>query len=323
MSDNADMSVSVIMPAYNSAAFIGEALDSVVSQTRAVTEIIVIDDGSTDETCKIASSYPNVVVVRTNHQGPAAARNTGIRRAQGKYVAFLDADDIWYADKIRDHTNALATHPNAAFCFATLWGLPYPNQTNQLIKPYWPDELVAWLDGKAVDDGSVFGDVYGLLLRANCVNTSSVVVRREALIEVGMFDESMNHGEDHDLWLRLARRWPAVFMVNSKSRYRIHAASSSGAPDARQDLFYRSTVEVLTKHGHDFPSFAVSRALGATYKNYAIFHVKAGRRIEARRLAGKSLLMAPTFAGFKIWVEAVFPRFYSLATGIARGTRPV
>jgi len=315
------MSVCVVIPAYNSAPFIAAALDSVLAQSHPVSEIIVVDDGSTDSTPQIVAGYPHVKWVSQDHRGPSAARNSGIRRALCEYVAFLDSDDLWQPDKIEKQLAALAAHPSAAFAFSTLaifFSRDAREVSNQL---YMPDELRAWLGARSTEAGWAFGNVYSLLLRANCVLTSSVLVRRSALLEAGLFDESLSHGEDHELWLRLARRWPAVFITDVIAKYRIHSSSISGRRENRQGIFYRATIDVLTQHHRRFPSFEAARALAAMYNNYAMFQIKERAFGEAKQLAGKSLRVAPTPSGFRLWIEAAFPKTYSHAVGLLRGGR--
>jgi hypothetical protein len=188
-------------------------------------------------------------------------------------------------------------------------------------QPYMPDDLCAWLGARSTEAGRAFGNVYSLLLRANCVLTSSVLVRRSALLEAGLFDESLRHGEDHELWLRLARRWPAVFMTDIIAKYRIHSSSISGHWKNRQGLFYRATIDTLAQHRRMFPSFEAARALAAMYNNYAMFQIKERAFGEAKQLAGKSLRVVPTPRGFRLWIEAAFPKTYSHAIGLLRGGR--
>jgi glycosyltransferase involved in cell wall biosynthesis len=315
------MSVCVVIPAYNSAPFIAAALDSVLAQSHPVSEVIVVDDGSTDATPQIVAAYPQVKWVSQDHQGPSAARNTGIRQALCESVAFLDSDDIWQPDKIAKQLAALAAHPSAAFSFSTLAGFYTRDNVEVAVEPYMPNELRVWLKGKTTHDGRAFGNIYQLLLRTNCVHTSSVIARRNALSDVGMFDETMHLGEDHDLWLRLSRRWPAVFITDPVSKYRIHSASVSGEWAKREELFNRSSIEILTKHLRAFPSVDAAKALATAYNGYALLCLKQQQWGEAKRLAAKGLRTMPTPTGLQLWLEGAFPKTYSHAVGILRGGR--
>jgi len=315
------MNVSAIIPTFNSSAFISEAIESVRAQTCSVAEILVIDDGSTDATREIVAGYPDIKLIRQNHLGPAAARNTGIRQARSEYIAFLDSDDLWLAEKIERQLSALAGNPSAGFSFATLSSFYMSDAAKIPGELYLPHELRSWFDAHTCREGAAFGDVYPLLLRANCMQTSSVVVRRDAVIEVGMFDESLVHGEDHDLWLRLARRWPAVYIVDPIAKYRIHSLALSGSDCKRQELFYRSTIEILSKHARSFPSFEAFKALASSHNNYAVHLLKAQRLKDAKLSAGNSLRAMPTPTALQLWLEAAFPRAYSHAVGVLRGGR--
>jgi glycosyltransferase involved in cell wall biosynthesis len=317
-----DGTVSVVIPAYNAASYIAAAIDSVLAQTRPVSEIIVIDDGSADSTQRIVSGYPQVKRFNQDRQGPSAARNVGIRRAQGEFVAFLDSDDLWHPQKIEKQLTALAAYPSAAFSFSTLASFYMRDNVEVALEPYMPKDLRVWLKEKTNADGSAFGNVYQLLLRTNCVHTSSVIVRRDVLSKVGMFDETVRHGEDHDLWLRLSRRRPAVFITDLISKYRIHSASLSGEWTGREELFYRSSINILTKHRRAFPSVDAAKALAIAYNGYALLHLKEQRWAEAERLAAKGLWTMPTPTGLRLWLEAAFPKTYSRAIGVLRGVRP-
>jgi len=316
-----DATVSVVIPVYNSEAYIGAALDSVLRQTHPVSEIIVIDDGSQDATEQIVAGYSQIQWIGQNHRGPSAARNSGIRYAQGAWIAFLDSDDLWQPRKIEKQLMALAAYPSSAFSFSTLASFYIRNNTVIANEPYMPNELSAWLAGMSSEQGSVFGDVYQLLLKVNCVHTSSVIARREALSAVGMFDETIRHGEDHDLWLRLARQWPAVYIFEPVAQYRIHPSALSGTGTSRQELFYRSTIEILSKHAQAFPSVETSKVLASSYNNYTAHLLKAQRWKDAKQSAGKSLRAMPTPSGIRLLVEATFPKMYSRAVSLLQRGR--
>lgn len=184
--------VSVVVPAYNAAAHISAALRSVFAQTFSGFEVIVVNDGSSDTEVleQILQPYlPRLCYFRQQNRGPSAARNAGIREARGKYVAFLDSDDLWLPHHLAKQMEILQT--NAAL------GLVYANAIQfQRNKPV----------GIAFETVPQFGEpTLDALLAERCtVNTSSAVVLRDALLQAGLFDEAMNRCEDFDLWLRLS-----------------------------------------------------------------------------------------------------------------------
>jgi glycosyltransferase involved in cell wall biosynthesis len=217
------------MPAYNSAATIGEAIHSVLAQTLQDFELLVIDDGSSDSTTAVCAGIGDdrVRVFSFENGGPAASRNRGIGRARGKLIAFLDADDVWLPDKLRFQVDALAEHPDAALVYS-------------------------WID--CVDDHGQFlrhgvhiraeGQVYSELLSRNfVVTTSSPMVRKEAFDEVGLFDERYRIGEDWDMWLRVADRFPFACVPRVHVHYRVRGDSMmSNVADV-----FDSTIEILRR----------------------------------------------------------------------------
>ncbi|MGA2565115.1 MAG: glycosyltransferase family A protein, partial [Steroidobacteraceae bacterium] len=113
--------ISCIVPVFNGARFLGEALDSILAQTLPPTEIIVVDDGSIDATAEVAAAYaPRVSVVRQANAGPASARNRGIDLATGEFISFLDADDLWHKEKLARQMQALIADASAGFCITYL-----------------------------------------------------------------------------------------------------------------------------------------------------------------------------------------------------------
>jgi glycosyltransferase involved in cell wall biosynthesis len=301
------MNVSVVMPAYNSELFIAVAIESVLCQSPFPMEIIVVDDGSTDKTADIVKSYPNVICLRQENQGPSKARNTGIQRAKGDFVAFLDADDYWLPDKLSRQIGALSRCPDAGFSFATYWN--FRDLGDQLISenPSYPGPLRDWLGHQSIDAESSFGNVYELLLRVNPVPTSSVIVRTDAFDRVGGFNESMRNAEDYECWLRLAKCFPALVLKRPVSRYRVIDTGLSGPRAARTEFYHQLTIGALQKHLTDFPTKLVRNALARECAGYAYYLLCVGRHEEAERMAVESFMWSYNFIASRIWLEARFP----------------
>ena len=184
--------VSVVIPAYNCAHFIAAAVQSVLAQTFSSFEIIVVNDGSPDtpdlETA-LQPYLPRLRYLSQENRGPSAARNLGIREAVGRYVAFLDSDDIWLPHHLADQVRHLETDAGL--------GLVYSNNSRVDDEGYTHTAF-----DRVRQEGPV--TLESLLAERCTVNTSSVVVLREALLRAGLFDEEMRRCEDFDLWLRLA-----------------------------------------------------------------------------------------------------------------------
>jgi len=183
--------VSVVIPSYNRASFLREAIDSVLGQDSDDFELIVIDDGSTDDTPRLLRSYPDIRVVRQDRRGVSAARNAGIRRASGRFLAFLDSDDLWLPGKLSAQIAFFKTRPKAVVC-----------QTEEI-----------WIrSGVRVNPKRRHRKYAGMIFERSVelclVSPSAVMLERSLLDEVGWFDESLPACEDYDLWLRIAWRFP-------------------------------------------------------------------------------------------------------------------
>jgi glycosyltransferase involved in cell wall biosynthesis len=191
--------VSVVIPTYNSAAFLRGAIQSVLSQTYSDFEVIVVDDGSTDNTESVAHSFGDrVSYVKQENKGAGAARNHGIKRSQGKYVAFLDSDDLWLPGKLTEQIPLLDRESKI--------GLVY---SDWAVVPEQGEAEPSYLRNRPAASGHVFDE----LIQCGFILTSGTVVRRSCLDDVGYFDETLSIAQDYDLWLRICYRWK-VALVN-------------------------------------------------------------------------------------------------------------
>ncbi len=191
--------VSVVIPSYNCGKFIGDAIDSVLAQGYPALEILVIDDGSTDDTCNVVEGYGRLVtLIRQTNAGSAAARNEGIRRAAGKYIAFLDADDIWLPGKLAFQIDHMEQHPDVQLC-CTKWLVLQPSSAGVYQLP------VVSAPSKVSLDREYSGWLYCKLLLDVEVCTITVVMTRALAQQVGPFDQLLRRGQDYDYWLRASR----------------------------------------------------------------------------------------------------------------------
>ncbi len=184
--------VSVILPTYNRAWIVGEAVESVLGQDYPHLELIVVDDGSTDGTPELLAAYGDRLrCIRQENQGVSAARNTGIRHATGYLIALLDSDDMWLPGKLSAQIDHFDAHPETLIC-----------QTEEI----WIRNGVRVNPGKRhrKQSGMIFERSLALCL----VSPSAVMLRRSLLDEVGLFDEALPACEDYDLWLRITRKHP-------------------------------------------------------------------------------------------------------------------
>ena len=209
--------ISVIIPTYNCAAYLPEALESVWRQTRRDFEIVVVDDGSTDDTDRVLQPWrERIVYLRQANAGVAAARNAGVRLSRGEYVAFLDADDLWMPEKLERTVGALERCPEAALACTDFSVIAADGSIASSYFARIP----------APRSGMVFDD----LLRECFVFTSTVVVRRAALDVAGEFDTTISYADDFKMWLRVAREFPILVVWDGPERVSLTAAGHMPAP---------------------------------------------------------------------------------------------
>jgi glycosyltransferase involved in cell wall biosynthesis len=187
--------VSVVIPTFNSAPLVREAIESVWRQTYKDYEIIVVDDGSTDDTLSVMSAFgSDIRYFRQSNRGAGAARNKGIEMSRGKYIAFLDADDLWTKTKLAEQIPLMEQFPDV--------GLVYSDWT---VISEGHEEKASRLSELCPMSGYIFDG----LVRSGFILTSGTVVRRSCLDEIGGFDEALSIAQDYDLWLRICYRWKA------------------------------------------------------------------------------------------------------------------
>ena len=231
MGEDERPTVSVIIPTHNHARFLGEALDSVLAQRFQCFEVVVVDDGSTDETRALVASYaPRVRYLFQPHAGVASARNAGLRHTSAPYVAFLDADDTWVPDKLALQVAYLDAHPHVGVVFTSYLktdeaGKPLGREPKRFPYTRSPFEtMLIW--------------PYGSM--------NVAMVRRACLQRVGDFDETLTIAEDWDLWLRVARHYGIANLDQPLATYRQSAASASRGPGRGQaPIMFRRVVDKL------------------------------------------------------------------------------
>lgn len=184
--------VSAVVPVYNGARFLAEAIDSALRQEEIEVEVVVVDDGSTDDTPAVIRSYGSrIVALRQRNRGLAAARNAGIARSSGEQIAFLDADDAWEPAKSRRQLAYLDAHPACGLVFCDAYRMDAAGLRG---------EPILGAGARAIPTGRCLERLF----LGNFVLVPGVMVRRAALAAAGAFDESLPAVEDYDMWLRLA-----------------------------------------------------------------------------------------------------------------------
>ena len=194
--ENLIMKVSVIIPTYNRSGFLKSAIDSVLAQSFRDYELIVVDDGSTDDTLALVRSYGEALVyINQDNRGPSAARNRGIKASRGELIAFLDSDDRWHPEKLLIQVEAMEGEPEYLISHTSeIW--------------YRNGELIQQKKNHKKFSGYIFERSLSMCM----VSMSTVIARRELFDHIGYFDEELPCCEDYDFWLRASRRYPFLLV---------------------------------------------------------------------------------------------------------------
>lgn len=188
--------ISVVIPTFNRFETLPRALDSVLSQTLVVDEIVVVDDGSTDQTSSVLKSkYPEVQYIHQKNQGVSAARNTGIEFSSQPWIAFLDSDDEWLPNKLQIQIDALSKNPEYQVCHTDEIWVRNGRRVNPMKKHAKPN-----------------GWIFEQCLPLCCVSPSSILIKKSVLSEFNNFDIDFPACEDYDLWLKIFSKYPVLLI---------------------------------------------------------------------------------------------------------------
>lgn len=303
--------VSVVVPCFNTERYIAATLRAVLAQADAAElEVIVVDDGSADGSAALVErDFPQVRLLRRANAGVAAARNAGIDVATGDWVAFCDADDIWLPGKLKAQFEAIAAAPGCRMSY-TAWYV-WPSADTE------PD--TALLQRLAVDAADTArwagatGWLYPELLLDCVVWTSTVLMQRSLLDEVGRFDTGLRIGEDYDLWLRASRLTRVERVSRPLALYRQHPASitrSAPRDNYRGRVMQRAldTWGLTGPDGRSVDVAAVREKLANSWSEFAYAQLQAGQRSAARRSLHKALRVLPNhWLGWKLLLRSWLP----------------
>lgn len=270
--------VSVIIPLYNKAPYIGRTLVSVLVQTVQHFEVVVVDDGSTDNGHEIVESFsdPRIRLVRQENHGVSAARNRGVATASGNLLALLDADDLWKPNFLETALSLERKYPDAGL-YALGYELAHRRRTVPMVPAGVPD------------GGGIVGDpLYAMALsKPNLISTSSVMLSRQAFNEAGGFPEGFSYGEDDCLWIKIAMTRDVVFAPDICSTYRLNAENrlclNHSPIEEWQRLRYlrklASTGEMPSRHTAGMQAYLERRYLDA-----AMTMIRTGQYADAKKL---------------------------------------
>ncbi len=295
--------VSVVVPAYNYGRYLGEAIDSVLAQTHRHFELIVVDDGSSDNTREIVTAYtdPRVRYVWQQNQGLSAARNTGIREARFDFVAFLDADDLWRPNHLAEAMAEFARRsPECALVASNSQRM---DQHGVEMATRFPD----WQGTQIIDASEI-------VIRTRFM-PSTAVVRRAAFDRCGGFDNSLRSSEDREMWMRIAAQYEVACRNEATVLVRKHTANMSKHAD-RMCHSMRTVIERAQKNG-----WVRKPAFGFWPRVWVLYHFQAawmyydeGRDREAVAAAIHSILCWPLPMSAAAINEPIFFRLRALRT---------
>ncbi len=310
--------VSVIIPTYNRAGYLTEAIDSVFGQTYSNIEIVVVDDGSTDDTRERLKSYSDIIkYVYIDNGGPARARNVGMEMATGEYVAFLDSDDLYYPYKIKMQAEFLEKHADVAMVSSEFSAISDKKMLDEFHlqkyhrSAYADSEATyesiysksiaiadAGLNLKGFKDRRVYiGDVFDRYYEDLIISTNTVMFRRGLLDSVGLQHEPYWFFEDYEFVLRIAKSHRVAFIDVPTYKLRYHGAQLSTTrkkPNGKEILIkkHANLLEIAERHGLDDEEYyarnkaAVDERLGGLNRNLAVTLMKNGK---CTKLARKHL----------------------------------
>lgn len=276
--------VSVICACYNMGRYVREAVDSVLAQDYPAVEVIVVDDGSTDDTPAALAVYadnPRVTVIRQANAGQTVAKNAGLRAARGSYVGFCDADNAWLPGKLARQLPLLRTHgPQNGGRVAVVYG----------------DVALIDGEGRPLPTPPVkrhSGRITGPLLRDNFVTFNTTLVPRAVVEEFGGFDESLRMGIDYDLWLRISVKYEFLYLAEPLVKYRIWGGQMSRRTEERFAQFCLLLERFLAAHPGVVSAAEARAAWAYTYVSRGWWRVTHGKRREGWRDFGRAARLRP------------------------------
>jgi len=253
--------VSVVTATYNYGHYLPGAIDSVLEQTYGDWELIIVDDGSTDNTAQVVRPYladSRIRYCRTANRGQPAAENEGIRRSSGEFVAFLDADDLWLPHKLDRQLGLFVAAPNLGVVYSHRLTI---DPSGRLL-PGVPRPLFR-------------GNILERLFRSNFVCFSSSVVRRSAFDALGLFSEDCRHASDYEFWLRVALRYEFDYVDEPLVMYRTGHANLTSRGEVQLLTALRIMDRFMARHRGKLPRKAIRVSYAETYAH--IGEVKACR----------------------------------------------
>lgn len=284
--------VSIIIPTFNSVRYVRAAVESVLAQTFQDFQLIVVDDGSTDATHAALAPYSDrLTYIYQENQERSAARNTGLRVATGEYVAFLDADDTWYSDKLERQVSVLAEHPEVVLVYGQAIYMDVDGNDASFRGQHVCGHVAPALQMEDLSRALISGNVvYG--------GGSMPLVRRSALASAGWFDESLCYPEDWDLWARLSHLGLFAYLPRPLVRYRVYGWDKVLRVEATEELLCQQ-IRVVERAAAGWEGPAQEReqlrveGLVAVHLRAALASTQLGRLDQAQSQLARAIAVDP------------------------------
>jgi len=239
--NNTQPKVSVVIPTYNAARYIAEAIESVLAQSYHDYEIIVVDDGSTDNTKEVLRPYMDRIrYFYKENGGVSSARNRGIQEARGEYIAFLDADDLWLPEKLKLQIEIMEQHPDFAMIHTDIKVI---DVNGTLLKESANKR-------RQSHNGMVFEEFFKTY--RSLVMMSSALIRKSSIESMGLFDESLSVSEDYDFFLRFFWNYPVYLLDEPLVKYRITPGSISRSDKVKEVICRKQVIDRFVTQHKDF-----------------------------------------------------------------------
>lgn len=303
--------ISVIIPVHNGEQYVGYAIESALNQTYPAWEIIAIDDGSTDDTPKVLDSFRGKITIRTiRHSGsPAVPRNVGIQWSTGNYMAFLDADDIWFKDKLKQQAEACQRFPEAGFICGDFI-CRRPDNGFRLARHFDERRFGKEFSYAELKFGRPLPNAFKLLLARNFVGCSSTVMLSKRVIDrIGGQNPGYPKAEDYEYWFRCAKHTKFLIMRSVLAYKRHHEENLSNDDIGMLQNHKRVLIEIFTEHRdylkeHRLLDECFLR-LARNNRHQAVYYSGVGDRRLALRLGLQSLLFSCSPENIVFWARAI------------------
>lgn len=262
--------ISIVIPLFNKSESVFGTISSVLGQSYQDFEIIIVDDGSTDDSFQVVSRFgqlePKLTLIQKKNGGVCSARNTGIRAAKGDYIALLDADDIWDKDYLQEQMKMVEDFPECS-----MWGINYGETIDGTIIRDVPTGLPKGYRGIVEDYFRIPGRISDLFC------SSSVLIRKSVFDHIGLFDERIRYAEDSDMWFRIIARFPVAFYDRYMVYYRFDAENRAQVKHRPLKFFLPFFVDKYSSYKDNSVFYRWINRWSAQHIAWYYFNVKSER----------------------------------------------